>query len=66
MPSIWNYIFGPGHQHSDNEKKLIEIIEQQEREAAKQDKRIAILEEHLWKCRHPKPQTKISFDVVFS
>lgn len=73
-------IFGNGkRKHTDYEKKLMEIIRRQEgeieqltaivsrqeKEAEKQNFRIGILEDHLWKCRHPKPQDGVSLNVVF-
>lgn len=61
---LWEHLFGQHHQHSDHERRLIEIIQRQEREAEKQSKRIAILEEHLWKCRHKEDGVKL--DVVFT
>ena len=60
---LWQHLFGHHHQHSEIERKLIEIIERQEKEAEKQSRRIAILEEHLWNCRHESHGVKL--DVVF-
>lgn len=73
-------IFGNGkRKHTEFEKRLMEIIRRQEteierltgiissqeKEAEKQNFRIHVLEEHLWKCRHPKPKDGVTLDVVF-
>lgn len=70
---LWEHLFGESHKHTKNEKRLIEIIDRMERHSEEQDKiirvqnrRIDILEEHLWKCRHQQPPAHgVRLDVVF-